>query len=167
MLEALQDARLLVKYEEHGSDGDVWVLPHDCLAKVVVGIWNDAAKRRSYELDEEVIELQSKVRLRVELQRQGDPAGTELPEALFMRVEALRGNLLWDDACEAWWTTCVAQRQERRSRRLRGVVRSTISVGAALLVVTGLFLLGSYWPGVAVDKLSKAANIEIADGGSR
>ena len=148
VLPVLQEARLVVRgASDEGVDAGPWVLPHDWLADVVVAIWNDAEKRRAYEVDDEVIEVQKKVRRRMEMHRSGEAEGTALPEELFERVGARRESLLWDEECEAWWKVCVDLRRRRREARKRGI----LGASAIALLGAAFFSGSSTCPDVSIN----------------
>jgi hypothetical protein len=162
VLSVLQEKRLVVRDAgEEGPAGGDWVLPHDQMAGVVVALWGDAEKRKRYEIDEELIALQAKVRRRMEMHRHGEEEGVALPAALFKRVEALRGSLLWDDECEVWWRACVARwMQEREARGRRALVSGLFAMLA--LGVAAFVLWFEYLPSRAIARLHDAKTVKDA-----
>lgn len=133
------NVRLLIRDQDEQDFSPCFTLPHDRLAQVVVGIFQDEAARRLYGLDEALVELRRQVALLVQMDKAGHVGGTELPDALYDKIQAEKASLLVDEERRRWWERCETARARRRAarrRELRTIGVMTVA-SVALLVALG------------------------------
>ncbi len=129
--------RLVVLQETPG--GLHYVLSHDRMAEVVVGMTEEEGRRGKLLIDAELLRLRRFVALGTALYRSQAPSAndgsavvaTRIPRRHYRSIAEQGEVLLWDEDRRAWWAAC---RERRRIDRRRATVRTAVALLVLALV---------------------------------
>ncbi len=132
---ATPETRLVVLEQQAG--GWCYVLSHDRMAELVVGLVDGEGSYAGLGIDAELLALRRFVRVKSALFAAGEvEQATEVPAGHVKGIEEHAAALLWGDASESWWQAC---RVRVRAERWRTLLRRSVAALAVTAMVFGVW----------------------------